>query len=124
MSGGNTEKEALMSDPKTYDCFVLHSLLPAPGWQAVYDVNGTHEVSPIYALALATRRRYYCHTAPRELVPSPYPEDEIREIVGLDYDPSEGFTVWDEISNFCGCAALQPLHNPWRKGGVPCRPWC
>jgi hypothetical protein len=62
---------------------LLESLIPAPGWQAVYfDDTGAHFLSPLYILALATLG------------------DE-QAVVGLDYDPVHGFDVCDE-DNFCG----------------------
>ena len=87
----------------TYTCFAIHAILPAPGWQAVYvDDGGHHSVIPIYALALVNRRIYTCRN--RRLIAEPYdmPEDERREIVGMDYAPSEGFDVCDNASNYCG----------------------
>lgn len=87
----------------TYDCFALHSLISAPGWHAVLvDQEGRHFLIPVHVLALANRRTYSCKD--RRLLPSYrcIPEDECREVVGLDYTPDCGFNVCDDAGNYCG----------------------
>jgi hypothetical protein len=91
-----------MSDPPTYDRFILKSIMPAEGWQVVYDDEGTHLVLPVHALALAHRVTYECHTNRRVREPWREPAEENWEIVGLTYDPSEAWDVCDAMANYCG----------------------
>jgi len=122
----------------TYDCFALHSLVYAPGWHAVHwDVHGHHFLTPVHLLALATRRTYTCQA--RRLVDTfgAMPEDECREVVGIDYAADEGFLVCNEAANFCGllpptwtldefardrgCQHLPPEENPFLALDDPSR---
>jgi hypothetical protein len=89
----------------TYETFVIHTIMPALGWQAVYYTceTGLHFVAPIHALALVTRRTRLCLTA--DLCPpasGDETEEESREIVGIDYHPADGWTICDDDDNYCG----------------------
>jgi hypothetical protein len=87
---------------ETVDHFILKDIRPIENWQAVYYGEGTHQLGPVYALALAYRRTRDTHTGaivPPRVAAS---EDELWEIVGLYYDPGEGWIVWDERSSCCG----------------------
>lgn len=91
-----------MREP-TYTVFAVHSLLPASGWHAVhYDDHGRHLLIPVHLLALVNRRTYT--SATRQCVPAPdnSPEEECREVVGMDYAPVEGFQICDYADNYCG----------------------
>jgi hypothetical protein len=87
---------------ETFANYALKSITPVTGWQAVYHEGGTHYLGPVYALALAYRRTRDAQT--RELVPVPMgmSEDELWEIVGLDYYQAEGWSVCEASSNCCG----------------------
>jgi hypothetical protein len=92
--------------PPTYQTFVLHSIMPAEGWQAIYYSDGGHWSVPLSALALVTRRTRDCDSG-RVLSPrTPVEEGEHREVVGLDFHPTDGFHICDETGNFC--ALLPP----------------
>ena len=64
----------------------LLSLLPATDWQGVYWYREQHTTMPLHALALAQLAS---------------PGDDW-DIVGLVYDPTNGWTMCDEDVNFCG----------------------
>jgi hypothetical protein len=92
-----------MSEKRTYDSFALTTIMPAPGWHAVYWLEeGSHLVEPLAALALGRRITREC--APSyKLVPSYASSvEEDWEIVGLTYDPGDHWTVCDAIGNYCG----------------------
>jgi hypothetical protein len=83
----------------------MHTIMPAPGWQAVWYTpeTGAHFATPIHALALVTRRTRACLTA--DLYPpvsGDLTEEESREIVGVEYHPAEGWTICDDGDNYCG----------------------
>src|SRR5262245_57942308 len=90
--------------PPTYEAYVIHQIMPAPGWQAVcHHDDGTHWRSPSHALGLSTRRVYTCRTRERVDSSNGSPDEELREVVGLDYDPGGmGFEVCDSCDNYCG----------------------
>jgi hypothetical protein len=92
--------------PQTYETFVIHSIMPADGWQAIYIGDDGHWCEPIRALALVTRRTRECHSGRVLSPPTIAKEEEFREVVGLDFHPSEGFYICDESGNFC--ALLPP----------------
>jgi hypothetical protein len=86
----------------------MHTIMPAPGWQAVFYAieTGVHFATPVHALALVTRRTRACLTA--ELYPpasGDETEEESREIVGVEYHPADGWTICDDGDNYCGLLA-------------------
>jgi hypothetical protein len=94
-----------MSQPRrqTFDRWVLLSLMPAPGWHAIYAApGGGHFTTPLGALALAERRIRYCDTGERLREDPTCPDEELREVVGLAYDPGGLWEVCEEASNYCG----------------------
>jgi hypothetical protein len=73
-----------MTRPLTYETFVLHTIMPAPGWQVVYyDDHGQHLCAPVDALALVIRRVRACQSS---ALVDPYdggtPDEELRAVVG------------------------------------------
>ena len=92
--------------PPTYETFVIHSIMPADGWQAIYYGTQGHWTDPVRALALVTRRTRECDTGRVLSAHQSITEEELREVVGLEYHPSEGFIVCNETGNFC--ALLPP----------------
>lgn len=91
-----------MAETQTFDSFIVQQIMPAAGWQAVWYLaeDQAHLVESLSALALAYRVTRECHT--RRLIPSPYPQEEMWEVVGLVYAPGEPWTVCDAIGNYCG----------------------
>ena len=86
----------------TYETYVLHTIMPAPGWQAVYVAQDhTHFLIPLAALALVTIRTRDATTGKRLPAPDGEPEDERRDVRGMTYNPVDGFTLEGE-GNFCG----------------------
>jgi hypothetical protein len=100
-------KAARRSTPQvlTYDRFVVTALLPVAGWSSVWWDQGTHLVTPVHVLGLAYRRRYDAQSGRRLREAWREPEEEQWEIVGLDFDVNEGWTVCEDAANFC---ALMP----------------
>ena len=62
---------------------VLHTIMPAPGWQVVYWWPDGHCALPLHALALVERQGE-------------------RAIVGLRYDLTYGWEPCDEAEHYCG----------------------
>jgi hypothetical protein len=87
---------------ETFANYAVKSIAPVTGWQAVYHEGDTHFLGRVYALALAYRHTRDAHT--RALVPAPIgmSEDELWEIVGLDYHQDEGWVICEASSNCCG----------------------
>ena len=86
----------------TYDRYVVTALVPVTGWQAVYHDGEGHLLSPVPLLALGYRRRYDAQSGHRVREAWREPEEEQWEIVGLDFDVNEGWTVCETITNYCG----------------------
>ena len=87
---------------KTYETFLMHAIMPAPGWQSVYVVEGQHVLFPVYVLALVTRRlRELQSNTPIEEYAHELEEDR-RMLVALDYNPSDGWTICNDDHNYCG----------------------
>ena len=86
----------------TYETFLLHSLLPAPGWQVVYWMEEQHVAWPVHALALVTRYLRDVYTQAQIQEYAQELEEDRRTIVGLEYNPSDGWTICDESGNYCG----------------------
>jgi hypothetical protein len=86
----------------TYERFALHTIMSAVGWSAVYFDDGTHMIAPIHALALTSRRQRNAHTTRLVKQPDPAHEEEEREIVGMEYHPTDGWNICDESENCCG----------------------
>lgn len=83
--------------------WVLLSLLPAQGWQAVYGTNdGTHALTPVHALALAEERVRYADDGTRVPRDPTLPAEESRDIVGLTYELDTLWYICNDCSNFCG----------------------
>ena len=82
----------------TYETFVIHTIMPAPGWQAVYWFDDHHEAMPIHTLALVSRQTRLSPTG--ELLGQE--TDDERDIVGLDYTPRDGWSVCDDDGAYCG----------------------
>jgi hypothetical protein len=96
-------EDKAMARLSTYDEFSLHTIMPAPGWQAIYFADGAHFLGPVHALALVSRITYEVKT--RRIVnsdPSKRPEAALREIVGMEYSLDCGWAVLDEVRNYCG----------------------
>lgn len=87
----------------TYDRYVLHSLMPATGWEGVwYSAEQGHWTTPIHALALATERTYDAKTWEQVMDRSALPEEEYRILVALEYTPSGGWDVCESHESYCG----------------------
>ena len=84
---------------KTYTSYSVKNIMPAIGWQAVYWVDGVHEVTPIHALALAQHIEYESHW---KVVRPSIPEEMTWCIVGVSYSSGDGWGVCDEAANYCG----------------------
>lgn len=86
----------------TYPTWTLRSLMPAVGWQAAYiQDDGTHQVNAIHALALADLQEHL--TLEGERVGHRRPSREpLVVVVGVEYSPTDDWTVCDEASNYCG----------------------
>jgi hypothetical protein len=94
-----------MTEIQTYDSFIVKQIMPSQGWQAVYYIeeDRDHSLSPVYALALAYRVTRECYPSGRVVSPAETVSQKERwEIVGLEYDPGEPWTVCDTVANFCG----------------------
>src|SRR5688500_1619789 len=90
-----------MSTPPTYTHYVVQSLLPAVGWQAVYWVDTGHDAWPVHALALVYECTYNARTNAR--MPSPFgPAEEQWDIAGLVYSTVDSWNVCTGDSNYCG----------------------
>jgi hypothetical protein len=87
----------------TYNQWAVQTIMPAPGWRAVYydRDTGKHWLSDLHALALAYRRTYECHTGVLIEPRISKSEDETWEIVGLEYEPKGIWGVCDDARNFC-----------------------
>lgn len=85
----------------TFMNYVLQSLLPAEGWQAVYYEAGTHTATPLHALALGyTRTRYMATGIPVD--PRGTGDDEeYFELVGLIYAPNGHWHICEKDDNYC-----------------------
>ena len=104
----------------TYDRWVLTSLVPATGWQAVFYDDEGHLVTPVHVLALGYRRRYDAHTAKAVRTAWLGPEDEAWEILALSYDVADGWILSEEASNFCGLLAPGVALEDFEQGSL-CR---
>lgn len=90
----------IMHVPDTEIRWVVKTIMPATGWQVVYDMDEGHAVVPAYVLALAYAREYDRKTG--RLVTSRFEEDELWEVVALAYSHNEGFSVCREMDVYCG----------------------
>lgn len=86
----------------TYTTYLLHTIMPAPGWQVVYWQQDHHDVAPLHALALTTRHERDCRTNRIEETYWGEIAEDRRTLVGLEYNPSDGWEVVDQMLNYCG----------------------
>ena len=94
-----------MAEHPTYDSFILKTIMPAEGWQAVFVDNTrlrNHVVVPVHALALADRITRVKKDERVYRSPNRKPEGEDWEIVGVIYMPRHGWFVCDTQENYCG----------------------
>ena len=92
----------------TFTRYALKTIMPAVGWQSVWELEGAHTLEPVHALALATRR--LCHAETGQLIPDRLVESEDEDwyIVGLDYHPIDGWNVVDGVDGETLCCGLLP----------------
>ena len=103
----------------TYTTYLIHTIMPAPGWQGVWWIEEEHESLPIYALALVTCQAREVSTNQVVHAYADELEEDRRLIVGMDYNPSDGWNVCEEDGNYCGLlppgwtlADFEQHHNP------------
>lgn len=97
----------MTSRRQTFDAFIIHTIMPAPGWQAVYHTDaGEHWLAPLHALALVTR--YTRERGTQRIIQDVAEErrEEFREVVGMEYSPGDGWNICEDASNCC--AMLPP----------------
>ena len=88
--------------PPTYETFLIHTIMPAAGWHGVWWFADHHEALPVHVLALVTRYTRECRS--NEVV-SQYAnevEEDRRDIVSMEYNPSDGWCINDDCGNYCG----------------------
>jgi hypothetical protein len=86
----------------TYERFELHAFQVVQGWQAVYWDADRHLTADVHALAAVHRVVRNAHTG--AVVPQTWrgAPSEDWEVVALSYHPADGWTIVEEVSNFCG----------------------
>lgn len=108
-----------------YSTYELLQLLPVQGWQAVYLQDGAHFLRPVYALALAEETTHVtCEGQRVGHRLSASDQRPSKMIVGVTYNPVDGWEICDETSNFCGLlvpgvSLQQFIDDHWCVGRDP-----
>jgi hypothetical protein len=85
----------------TYERYIVHTIMPATGWQTVYHDHdtGQHVLLPLHVLALAHLVEHDART--QAVVQAADPEQW--RIVGLQYLTGDGcWDVCEDDSEYCG----------------------